>query len=70
MKHTNWVIKKSLRDKNTEVVVEDLRALLFWASVGVKNSRGGSYASEIENIIESYCAYLGIKHAPKFKREK
>ena len=45
---------------NVEVVREDLRALLFWAAVGVKASRGGAYEEEIVNIIDSYAAWLNF----------
>ena len=58
-----------------EVVNNDLRALLFWASVGVTKAAGGSYGNEIINIIESYAEHLGISFkskwgfAPKFMTE-
>jgi hypothetical protein len=47
----------------TEVVTTDLRALLFWANVGVAKSTAtaGSYGAEINDIIESYAEYLGFK---------
>jgi len=50
----------------TEVVTDDLRAMLHWASVGVGLSKGGSYENDIEEILESYSAHLGIKRSPKF----
>lgn len=40
-----------------EVVKEDLRALLFWANVGVRKSKAGSYR-DIEEIIKSYSQYI------------
>lgn len=46
---------------NVEVVGTDLVALLFWASVGVNGSVGGSYEEDIVNIIESYGDYLKMK---------
>lgn len=45
---------------DVEILTTDLKALLFWASVGVSKSRGGSYEADIENIIESLLDYLGI----------
>ena len=45
----------------TDVVTSDLRALLFWATVGVRNSRGGSGEKEIGNIIESYAETARFK---------
>lgn len=51
----------------TEVVTSDLRALLFWATVGVAKAKGGSFR-DIENIIESYAEHLKFKtpFKPKF----
>lgn len=37
----------------TEVVTSDLRALLFWASVGIAKSKSGSYR-DICNILSQY----------------
>lgn len=51
------------------VITTDLKALLFWASVGVSKSRGGSYEEDIENIIESYSDYLGIRPAEVLGRK-
>jgi hypothetical protein len=45
----------------TEVVTDDLKALLFWASVGVRQSKGGAYEAHIENIIESYAKHLKLQ---------
>lgn len=44
-----------------EVVTSDLRALLFWAAIGMENSRGGSYESDLEDILSSYAEYIGLK---------
>jgi len=58
---------KAGRKALTEVVTSDLRALLFWASVGVAKSYSGSY-QDILHIIESYAEYLGFKcpYPPQF----
>lgn len=48
----------------TEVVTSDLRALLFWAEYGVGRAVSGSYAEEIEYIIESYAKHLHM-YLPK-----
>ena len=56
-----------------EVVLEDLRALLFWAGVGVSESKGGTYQKDIEEIIRSYAEYIGFKsfsEKPIFKKLK
>lgn len=57
---------------NTEIVTSDLRALLHWASVGVHQSKGGSYQHEIETIINSYAKHLKFQlpYQPKFQEEK
>lgn len=39
--------------ENIQIAASDLRALLFWANVGVSESYAGSYAN-IEQIIASY----------------
>lgn len=44
-------------ESNIEVVASDLRALLFWATIGVSESRSGSYR-DIINILESYAAHI------------
>ena len=44
-------------ESNIEVVASDLRALLFWATIGVSASRSGSYR-DIINILESYAAHI------------
>jgi hypothetical protein len=56
----------------TMVVISDLRALLFWATIGIGKSRGGYQQHEIENIIESYADFLKFQlpRKPKFMRER
>jgi len=44
-----------------EIVVSDLKALLFWATVGVRKSRSGSYGNEIIEIINSYAEYVRVE---------
>jgi hypothetical protein len=52
-----------------EVVTDDLRALLFWANVGVRQSKGGAYEDDIANIIESYAKHIRMQlPRTKFKR--
>ena len=45
---------------NVEVVSTDLRALLFWANVGVGLSKAGSYSSIIEEVIRSYSSHMNF----------
>jgi len=61
--------KKRNDEKNVEVVRQDLRALLFWATVGVSRSRAGSYSNIIEHVLESYADFLHYKlpYPPRFK---
>jgi len=51
----------------TEIVTSDLRALLFWASIGIAKSQGGSY-QEICNILAQYSEDIGFKlpYKPEF----
>jgi hypothetical protein len=51
---------KIKNDKNVEVVRSDLKALLFWAKVGVINNKGGSYSKNIIEIIKSYSKFIGF----------
>lgn len=56
-------------DENVEVVRGDLRALLFWASIGVRESCSGSYRGIIEEVIRSYAEYLKFQLKPtKFRK--
>jgi len=52
-----------MRDKfvSVEITASDLRALLFWANIGVGKSVNGSYGSNIEEIIRSYASTLSFK---------
>ena len=62
------LVKKT---STVEVAWEDLRALLFWAGVGVSGSKGGSYQKNIEEIIRSYAEYIGFNSfagKPVFKK--
>ena len=54
----------------TEVMVKDLRALLFWATVGVCKSRGGIYETYIIPTIKSYAKEIGysLGETPRFMR--
>ena len=55
-----------------EVGWEDLRAILFWAGVGVSGSKGGSYQKKIEEIIRGYAKYIGFNsfaEKPIFKKK-
>lgn len=58
-KKDRTLIARARREEITEVVTGDLRALLFWANVGVAKSTSGSYR-EIDNIIESYAKHLNF----------
>lgn len=51
-----------------EVLVEDLRALLFWAQVGVELSKGGSHEDKICDAIAFYAKEIGhpIEGFPRF----
>ena len=53
----------------TEIVTSDLRALLWWATVGMRSAVGGSYENEVDDILESYAKAIGFKlpGKPKFR---
>jgi len=54
-----------------EVIVtkDDLRALLFWANIGVCQSKGGAYEDDILEIIPSYAEHIKLQlPKTKFKR--
>ncbi len=63
-------IKDQFNKDCVEVVTSDLRALLFWANVGVGGAFSGSRDRDILNIIKSYSEYIlfQIKYS-KFKKE-
>jgi hypothetical protein len=42
---------------NTEVATSDLKALLWWAAIGVSKSNWGSY-QDIVDVLESYAEHL------------
>ena len=63
-------IKDQFNKDCVEVVTSDLRALLFWANVGVGVSFSGSRDKDILNIIESYSEYILFQiQYRKFKTE-
>jgi hypothetical protein len=41
--------------------VGDMRAILFWAGVGVSQSKAGSYDGIIEGLIEKYRKEIGMR---------
>ena len=58
----------SKKDGLVDVVDSDLRALLFWACIGMSQSRGGAYGNELEHIINNYADHLKFQlpYEPKF----
>lgn len=55
----------------TAIVVGDLRALLFWATVGVRAMTGGTYENDICEIIRSYSKTIGYQgEKPKFGADR
>lgn len=55
---------KSKQPPITEVATCDLRALLFWAGVGVRAHKIGSYSDIIEDVIESYAKHIKFQITP------
>lgn len=65
------IARKGMVKRNkeiVEVVNSDLRALLFWAAIGMRKSRGGAYEDELPNILTCYAKWLDFKFEkpPKF----
>lgn len=62
----------SEQDNSTTIVSENLRMLLFWASVGIHLSRGGAYADEVPHVLEGYAEHLRFKlpYEPRFKGQE
>ena len=64
--------------RTVPITVHDLRALLHWATVGVRLSEGGSYADEIvqsdsdPGIIRDYAQRIKFQlpGRPVFKQER
>jgi hypothetical protein len=55
----------------TEITDANLRALLFWASIGVCESYAGSYDKHIVDIITQYAKALKMHMRPvAFKSKK
>lgn len=56
----------------TAIIADDLRALLFWASVGVSLSSGGYREDEIEHMLESYAEHIGfvLPYPPSFAKPR
>lgn len=58
-------MRKRRKDGLTEVVDHDLRALLFWAHIGMRKSRGGQYEDALDHILETYAETVGFKFDSK-----
>jgi len=52
------------------IQIDDLRTLLFWASVGVHLSRGGYRQEEIPQTLENYAALISFElpYKPEFQK--
>ena len=61
-----------MSEKLITIIDDDLRMLLFWASVGVHLSKGGYCEDEIEHALESYAEHLSftLPYPPKFALER
>ena len=61
-----------MSEKLITIIDDDLRMLLFWASVGVHLSKGGYCEDEIEHVLESYAEHLNftLPYPPNFALER
>ena len=66
--------RKQKRDRWSEVVVlrHDLKALLFWASIGIERSVSGSYrdAEGEGGIVDSYARGINYSIPAPYFRER
>lgn len=53
-KHLKLSIKLAKNIEKVEITKTELRALMFWATVGVRKSNGGSYYSVVDFIKKNY----------------
>jgi hypothetical protein len=58
-----------MSDDYVEVSADDLRCLLFWASVGVHLSKGGFRQEDIPDILTNQAEYLrfALPYKPEFQ---
>jgi hypothetical protein len=56
----------------TTVITDDLRMLLFWASIGVHLSRGGYFEQDTPHILERYAEHVKftLPYEPRFAAER
>lgn len=47
--------------KNKPISDSEIRQLVFWASVGIGMSNGGSYASTVPYVIAAWSKVVNIK---------
>jgi len=59
MKKTNRAPKEVLESGVMQVVIKDLKNIMFWAKFGLQKARGGSRMEETIAAIESYSEYIG-----------
>lgn len=56
--------------EETVIKIDDLRTLLFWATVGVHVSRGGYQQEEVIDTLVNYAALIGfdLPYKPEFQK--
>ena len=61
---------KSYDYELTQIGKSELRALLFWAQVGVAKSKGGSYSDIIEDVLIEYSKRMNVNFHKLMKFKK
>jgi hypothetical protein len=66
----NRITKEQKKIGTMEVVIKDLKNIMFWAKFGLQKARGGSAMEDTVNAIESYSEYLGYSETKKVEPGK
>jgi hypothetical protein len=59
--------KEVLKRGTMEVVIKDLKNIMFWADYGFGKAKGGSAIKETIAAIKSYSEYLGYRETQNIK---
>lgn len=66
-KSSNRASKEILKAGVMQVVIKDLKNIMFWAKFGLENVRGGSAIPQTIEAIESYSEYLGYSETKRVR---
>ena len=63
----NKATKETLKKGVMEVVIDDLKHIMFWADYGIGKAYAGDDIEETIEAIKSYSEYLGYKETKNIK---